>query len=165
MTPHSVMWPGAPTHDLLRMVYDHYQDSSPSMLIDYKTWGCPALTQFMGHVLRVLIRFPERGRLIASASLLHPTSTGQWGYEPHVHQPESFYTLVHYLTPGDGFAPLVVFEGDEHSKAHLVTPETGLTVVFGGSQLHGVLRNGGSSDRIALVVNSVPDPDAMETLH
>jgi hypothetical protein len=161
------MWPDAPTHDLLKMVYDNHRGGTQSVAINFNTWACPALTEFMGHALRVLMRYPEKGQLIAFASLLHPSNHIQsvWGYFPHRHQPDSFYTLVHYLTPGDGFAPLVVFEGDEHSKAHLVTPETGLTVVFGGPQLHGVLRNGGNSDRIALVVNSVPDHDAMETLH
>lgn len=127
-----------------------------STMVDHKVWKCPALNAFMLHCLDVLGTFPERGDLLVFAVVTEPANQIGWskGY-PHQHA-YAYYSLIHYLEPGDAEAPLVVYEEGIDSVRHIVQPETGLTVVFKGRQLHGVLDNCGTTPRIALVVQNVP---------
>lgn len=74
------------------------------------------------------------------------------GY-PHTHWPQTAFTLVHYLYPGDKPAPLDVFEGNEVIET--IYPETGLTVFMPNSLLHGVRNNRGKENRIAMIATAL----------
>ncbi len=161
MTPFQQVWLEAPTFDLMSMVLTHHDynngNEMGSTMIDYNTWKCEALTTFMNYVLGVLTHWPERGKLLAF-SVVTPLGKkeGGWvkGY-PHRH-PYAYRTLSHYLSPGDAFAPLVVLD-DETEKTHFLTPAEGLTVVIPGGAYHGILDSSGTSPRVTLVVQSVPE--------
>lgn len=160
MRPAQVMWPGSPVPDLLTMIVDHYEDrgESGACLVNYKDWACPALTLYMGHCLRTLARFPDRGDLITYAVITSPgVAAGAWARGYPYNYPRGIYSLVHHLAPGDAAAPLVVFDSDKaEGEHHFVTPEVGLTVVFPASQMAGVLDSGGTSPRISLVTYNIP---------
>lgn len=159
MRPWLIPWQDAPTRDLIEMVCRHHDTDNPmgAHLVDFQTWSCPALSQFMIHAMGLLNTLPGQGKMMLY-SVITPRGecAGGWarGY-PHTHGYAN-YSLVHYLQPGDAYAPLVVFEEDD-TTAHWVTPETGLTVVFEGHQRHGVLDSAGDEPRVALVLQSMPE--------
>lgn len=157
MTPLLVPWLDAPTRELIDMVRRHHDTDNPmgAHQIDYATWGCAALAEFMQHAMGLLNTLPGQGHMMLYSVVTPPgENTGGWAFGyPHDHGYAN-YSLVHYLNPGSSMAPLVVWEDEE--TAHWITPEVGMTVVFEGHQKHGVLDISGAEPRMALVLQSMP---------
>jgi hypothetical protein len=164
MIPRQILWPEAPTEDLLRLVTEKADQSNVrgESPVNYGKWGSPAMYEFMGHCLRVLHRYPNRGDLRThllwlGSGKLQP----QWREGWPINHPDAYYTLIHFLTPGDAM-PLVVFEGaSAEGERWIIQPQAGLSVVIEGSQLHGFLSGGGKSPCIALITQNVPPKQAM----
>ena len=150
-------------HDMLHhneqlraMFARHHEPGDNEMgacLINFQRWECPALTAYMVHCMNLFntLTNENQGNLISFAVETPPCDPGWATGYPH-HHAYAHYSLVHYLEPGDAYAPLVVFDGDH---TDIVTPEAGLTVMFEGSQEHGVLGTHGSPRR-TLVTHLVP---------
>lgn len=79
------------------------------------------------------------------------------GYDPgypHVHQNAQALTLIHYIDPGDKPAPLDVFEGD--AIVETIYPEENLTVFVPNGVVHGVRKNNGTRNRVAMIATAYP---------
>jgi hypothetical protein len=120
-----------------------------------------------GRVERVGDDSPERARFIARATRAF-TDAGfpvarvrTWvnvqiprdgeGYDPgypHVHQDTSALTLVHYIDSGDCPAPLDILEGG--AVIETVYPEDNMTVFIPNGVWHGVRKNNGTRNRVAM---------------
>tara|TARA_R110000822_G_scaffold77081_3_gene185099 strand:+ start:580 stop:1047 length:468 start_codon:yes stop_codon:yes gene_type:complete len=74
------------------------------------------------------------------------------GY-PHIHYPLDAMTLVHYLQTGDKPAPLHII--NTGTVIEEVIPEQGMTVFMPNNLEHGVLKNGGTQDRIQLIATAL----------
>jgi len=81
------------------------------------------------------------------------------GY-PHVHADSSATTLVYYLDPGDVPAELHVFADKPVNGSSRwvqeVMPEVGKVVFIPNGVWHGVVKNRGEEDRIALIATAYP---------
>lgn len=74
------------------------------------------------------------------------------GY-PHIHYPLDATTLVHYLDPGDDPAPLhILIDG---RVVEVIFPERGLTVFMPNDLWHGVLKNNGTTNRLAMIATAL----------
>jgi hypothetical protein len=79
------------------------------------------------------------------------------GYDPgypHVHQDARALTLVHYIDPGDTPAPLDIFHADQSIET--LYPEENMTVFIPNGVLHGVRKNSGTRNRIAMIATAYP---------
>ena len=99
------------------------------------------------------IGFPIK-RIKTWINIMVPDSrTGYDDGYPHVHYPLDGLTLVHYLEPGDSPAPLHIFDNDE--VIEIIYPVKGLTVFMPNDLKHGVLRNNGTIERMAMIATAL----------
>ncbi len=80
------------------------------------------------------------------------------GY-PHVHADTTATTLVLYLDPGDRPAELHVFDQKPLNGSpwtQEIMPEAGKIVFIPNGVWHGVVKNRGTRDRIALIATAYP---------
>ena len=75
------------------------------------------------------------------------------GY-PHIHSNERGLTLVHYIDPGDIPAPLDIMVDD--AVVETIYPEQNLTVFMPNGMMHGVRKNNGSRNRVAMIATAYP---------
>lgn len=79
------------------------------------------------------------------------------GYDPgypHVHQNDTALTLIHYIDPGDKPAPLDIIEGQQ--VVETIYPEANLTVFVPNGVVHGVRKNNGTRNRVAMIATAYP---------
>lgn len=77
------------------------------------------------------------------------------GYDPgypHVHTNERGLTLVHYIDPGDVPAPLDIIEND--AIVETIYPEKDMSVFMPNGMVHGVRKNNGSRNRVAMIATA-----------
>jgi len=70
------------------------------------------------------------------------------GY-PHSHADSTALSLIHYIDPGDVPTPLHILEG--HDIVETIYPEDNLTVFMPNGVLHGVYKNNGARNRVAMI--------------
>jgi hypothetical protein len=79
------------------------------------------------------------------------------GYDPgypHLHQINTALTLIHYIDPGDVPAPLDIFDGE--TVVETIYPQANMTVFVPNGVLHGVRKNNGSRNRVAMIATAYP---------
>lgn len=79
------------------------------------------------------------------------------GYDPgypHVHQDDTAMTLVHYIDPGDVDSPLDII--DDGQIVETITPEANMTVFIPNGIWHGVRKNNGTRNRVAMIATAYP---------
>lgn len=82
-----------------------------------------------------------------------PTPGEGWdtGY-PHVHADPTALTLIHYIDPGDKPTPLEIFEAGNVTET--IYPEESLTVFVPNGVWHGVRKNNGTRNRVAMIATA-----------
>lgn len=112
------------------------------------------------------LRFAERARaaFVARDFPVHRIRT--WvnvqvpregdGYDPgypHSHADPTALTLVHYIDPGDIPAPLDVFDAQAQA-IETIYPEANMTVFIPNGVVHGVRKNSGTRNRVAMIATA-----------
>lgn len=118
--------------------------------------GSPERKRFMDRAHKAFIEagFPVRRiRTWVNVQAPLPGEGYDPGY-PHVHQDERALTLVHYIDPGDAPALLdILVDG---KVAETITPEANMTVFIPNGVWHGVRRNNGTRNRVAMIATAYP---------
>lgn len=149
------------------MIHREYWDFRPDWL-DYvrRVWKGQGRVESVRDDTPERLAFEERARQAFESLEIPFTLIKTWvnvqvpkegeGYDdgyPHTHEPKHATTLVHYLYPGNDPAPLDIFDGD--TVVETIYPEAGLTVFMPNDLLHGVRKNQGTDNRIAMIATAL----------